>query len=105
MSKRGRKPEIKIWTEEEINFIKENCVSMSFVKISRLLKVRYLALCDKIAELSRYNEDSINLKLLKRLGSPDWSDLTEEEMIRGYIPPTYDELSDDEKEIFNNLKP
>lgn len=45
----------------------------------------------------------IPLIVAPSLGHKNESYLSENEMIQGYKVPTYDELSESEKEIFNNL--
>ena len=45
----------------------------------------------------------IPLIIAPSLGFRNETYFTEQELIQGYKVPTYDELSESEKEIFNNL--
>jgi hypothetical protein len=72
-----------------------------FLKIYSILQVRnYPAtICPKAQiQLEREKEKSIT-PIHYGYKSEQYS--TEEEMIRGYIPPTYEELSESEKLIYN----
>ena len=72
-----------------------------FLKIYAILQVRnYPAnMCPK-AQIQLEREKEKNITPI-HYGYKSEQYSTEEEMIRGYIPPTYEELSESEKAIYN----
>jgi len=72
-----------------------------FLKIYAILQVRnYPAnMCPK-AQIQLYKEKEKSITPI-HYGYKSEQYSTEEEMIRGYIPPVYEELSESEKAIYN----
>lgn len=57
----------------------------------------------KESKIQLERERRLRLQATKiHFGNKNQEYFTEEEMIEGYIPPTYDQLSPEEKEIYDN---
>lgn len=93
------------WTEEEVDFLNRNYQKLSCHEICVILGRNANDVIKKrhLEKIGRKNKDIIpnpvKTEITKRtlIGTPDWSDITEEELLAGYIPPTLDELSFKEK--------
>ena len=105
---------MKFWTEKEKEFIRAHYLTMPYKRMANVLGVTYGQLVGKIHDLC-LRKTKANTKAMSHLTPVasiivahqlhvDWSDISEEEMFRGYVAPTYDKLSDDEKEMFDEMK-
>lgn len=94
-------------TPEEHEYIKNHYTHVPYKIMARYLKISYESLVRKIniyLEEEKKNRTVLNKDLSSNYNlHVDWSDITEEEMIRRYITPTYSELSGSEKKIFNKI--
>ena len=95
-----------IFQDWQIAFMKENEGSMTYLEIAEAIGVSERQVKAKLYKIKNAGfpiENNTPQFIPAMSSSPDWSDITEDEMLRGYVAPTYEELSDEEKEIFNKL--
>lgn len=85
-----------LWSKVEEQFLIDNYLTLTKDELAEKLNKTKQQVYKKYLKLFKEIHLTTGFKLK--------GDITEEEMIRGYVAPTYDELSNDEKEIFNNLK-
>lgn len=99
------------WTPEMVKFLEDNYWKHTYKELSEMIGIPWKNIAAKKRNLylkKKTNKVTTGLFVFSRepsIGTPDWSDITEEELLTGYVPPTFDELSKDEKEMYIGYVP